>query len=98
MTDYSDITQYGQDTITQILPSQVQYEFLLASAQKFFFADRQEETLEHILRRSLCQQKGATGVLVPALRRRRWDSWGPRVGSKGHVTIMTLPKDFRLAS
>lgn len=45
MTDYSDITQYGQDTITQILLSQVQYEFLLASAQKcFLHTDRKRHT------------------------------------------------------
>lgn len=33
MTDYSDITQYQQDTITQIWLSLVQYAFLPVSAQ-----------------------------------------------------------------
>lgn len=47
MTDYSDITQYQKDTITQILPSQERYEFLPPSAQKTTHIHRQEETDKH---------------------------------------------------
>ncbi len=47
MTDCSDITQYQQDTITQTLLSQMQYEFLLASAQKISHTDRKRQTHTH---------------------------------------------------
>lgn len=61
MTDYSDITQYQKDTITQILLSQVQYEFLPPSAQTL--AHRQEETHTHYQAVAV-SAKGTTGAHV----------------------------------
>lgn len=71
MTDYSDITQYQQDTITQILLSLVQYEFLLASAQKNSHTDRKRHTNTHTYTHPQAvalSAKVTTGAHLPALQ------------------------------
>lgn len=88
MTDYSDITQYQQDTITQILLSLVQYEFLPASAQN---ALTQTET--HIHKKKLkCTPSGSSSVS----RRNRCPRPGTAVVLERHGFMQKVKRSYEM--